>query len=417
VRTLNLPFFIAKRIHFGDDNRRRVSRPAVRIAMWGIAVGLAVMIITLAIVMGFKQEVRNKIVGFSSHIQVTRFDNNSTYEMRPLVISDSMIHALSNISGVRHVQRFATKAGIIKTENDFQGVVFKGIDSQFDWNFFNKNMVEGKRFSTNDTTPSNRVVISKKIASLLHLKLNDSFIAYFVQERIRARKFVVSGIYSTDFGQFDKLFILADMRTVQRLNEWENVEVSGLEISITDFNRLDSVGDRVYFKVANRFDVNGAPFYSQTIKDLNPQLFAWLGLFDMNVWVILGLMMAVSGFVMISGLLILILERTNMIGILKAMGSTNWDIRKIFLYHSCFLIGKGMLWGNIIGITFCLLQLYTHIIPLDATNYYVSSVPIELNIPTLFVLNAIVFLLSTLILVAPSYLITKISPASAIRYE
>ena len=414
---MNLPFFIAKRIHFGTDNKLRVSKPAVRIAMWGIAIGLAVMIITVAIVLGFKQEVRNKVVGFGSHIQITRFDNNSTYEMRPLIISDSMEQVLKKVPGVNHLQRFATKAGIIKTEDDFQGVVFKGVDRQFDWKFFNKNMVEGKSFTASDTTPSNQVVISKKIADILHIKLNDSFIAYFIQDRIKAKKFVVSGIYSTNFGQYDKLFILADIRVVQRLNEWQPKEVSGMEIVINDFSQLDSVGQQVYSKVANRFDENGAPYYAQTIKDINPQLFAWLGLFDMNVWVILGLMMVVSGFVMISGLLILILERTNMIGILKALGITNWTVRKIFLYHSCFLIGKGMLLGNLIGLTFCFIQKYTGLIPLDASNYYVSSVPILLNVPAIVLLNVGVFVLSTFILVAPSYLITKINPATAIRYE
>jgi lipoprotein-releasing system permease protein len=414
---VNFPFFIAKRIHFGSDSKLRVSKPAVRIAMWGIAIGLAVMIITVAIVLGFKQEVRNKVVGFGSHIQITRFDNNSTYEMRPLVISDSMIRVLSKVPGVSQMQKFVTKAGIIKTEDDFQGVVFKGVDRQFDWSFFSRNMVEGAPLSANDTAPSNQVVISKKIADMLHLKLHDGFIAYFIQDRIKAKKFIVSGIYSTNFGQYDKLFILADMRAVQRLNEWQPNQVSGMGIIISDFDQLDSVGERVYAKVANRFDENGAPYYSQTIKDINPQLFAWLGLFDMNVWVILGLMMAVSGFVMISGLLILILERTNMIGILKALGTTNWTVRKIFLYHSCFLIGKGMLWGNLIGLTFCLVQKYTGLIPLDASNYYVSSVPILLNVPTILLLNLGVFVLSTFILVAPSYLITKINPASAIRYE
>jgi lipoprotein-releasing system permease protein len=414
---VNFPFFIAKRIHFGSDSKLRVSKPAVRIAMWGIAIGLAVMIITVAIVLGFKQEVRNKVVGFGSHIQITRFDNNSTYEMRPLVISDSMTRALSKVPGVSQMQKFVTKAGIIKTEDDFQGVVFKGVDRQFDWSFFSRNMVEGAPLSANDTAPSNQVVISKKIADMLHLKLHDGFIAYFIQDRIKAKKFIVSGIYSTNFGQYDKLFILADMRAVQRLNGWQPNQVSGMGIIISDFDQLDSVGERVYAKVANRFDENGAPYYSQTIKDINPQLFAWLGLFDMNVWVILGLMMAVSGFVMISGLLILILERTNMIGILKALGTTNWTVRKIFLYHSCFLIGKGMLWGNLIGLTFCLVQKYTGLIPLDASNYYVSSVPILLNVPTILLLNLGVFVLSTFILVAPSYLITKINPASAIRYE
>lgn len=414
---MNLPFFIAKRIHFSGDSKQKISKPAVRIAMWGIAIGLAVMILTIAIVMGFKQEVRNKMVGFGSHIQVTRFDNNSTYEMRPLVISDSMEQALAKTAGVKHVQRFATKAGIIKTDEDFQGVVFKGIDKQFDWKFFTQNMLAGKPFSENDSAPSNQVVISKTIADILHLKIGDGFIAYFIQDRIKAKKFVVSGIYSTNFGQYDKLFILADIKAIQNLNEWRPKEVSGLEITIDDFNQLDSVGDMVYSKVANRFDENGAPYYSQTIKDINPQLFAWLSLFDLNVWVILGLMMAVSGFVMISGLLILILERTNMIGILKALGASNWTVRKIFLYHSCFLIGKGMLWGNLIGLTLCLVQHYTGIIPLDATNYYVSSVPILLNISSIVMLNVAVFVLSTFILVAPSYLITKITPVAAIRYE
>lgn len=414
---MNLPFFIAKRIHFDATRQRQVSRPAVRIAMWGIAIGLAVMLITVAIVMGFKQEVRNKVVGFGSHIQITRFDNNSTYEMRPLIISDSLEQRLGRIDGVIHMQRFATKAGIIKTENDFQGVVFKGVDRNFNWRFFQQNMVEGKPFIEPDTVPSNQVVVSRKIADMLHLKVNDGLIAYFIQDRIKARKFIVSGIYSTNFGQYDKLFILADIRAVQRLNEWQPTEVSGLEIMINDFNQLDTVGDRVYGAVANRFDANGAPYYSQTIRDINPQLFAWLGLFDMNVWVILGLMMAVSGFVMISGLLILILERTNMIGILKALGSTDWMIRKVFLYHSCFLIGKGMLWGNLIGLSFCIIQHYTGLIPLDPTNYYVSSVPVLLSIPAILLLNLSVFLLSTFILVAPSYLITKINPSTAIRYE
>lgn len=414
---MNLPFFIAKRIHFDGKKQRQVSRPAVRIAMWGIAIGLAVMLITVAIVMGFKQEVRNKVVGFGSHIQITRFDNNSTYEMRPLIIPDSLEHRLAHIDGVDHMQRFATKAGIIKTENDFQGVVFKGVDRNFDWGFFQQNMVEGKPFAETDTLPSNQVIVSRKMADMLHLKVNDGLIAYFIQDRIKARKFVVSGIYSTNFGQYDKLFILADIRAVQRLNEWKPQEVSGMEIMIRDFNMLDSVGDRVYSAVANRYDENGAPYYSQTIRDINPQLFAWLGLFDMNVWVILILMMAVSGFVMISGLLILILERTNMIGILKALGSTNWMVRKVFLYHSCFLIGKGMLWGNLIGLSFCIVQHYTGLIPLDPANYYVSSVPILLNIPSILLLNLSVFLLSTFILVAPSYLITKINPSTAIRYE
>jgi lipoprotein-releasing system permease protein len=414
---LNFPFFIARRIHFGDDSRRRVSKPAVRIATAGIAVGLTVMILSVAIVMGFKSEVRAKVVGFGSHIQITRFDNNSTFETRPVVISDSMIRSLQALPGIKHVERFVTKPGVVKTESDFQGVIFKGIDRGFDWDFFDSNMTAGKSFSLNDTTPSNRVIISRTIADNLKLRPGDSFIAYFLQDRIRARKFIVSGIYSTNFGEYDKLFILCDLRTIQRLNEWAPDEISGLAITVNDFDRLADTGDMVYFKVANRVDRNGAAYYSQTIQDINPQLFAWLGLFDMNVWVILSLMMIVSGFVMISGLLILILERTSMIGVLKALGSSDWAVRKIFLYHSCFLIGKGMLWGNAIALTMCLVQKYTGVIPLDPVNYYVSAVPIQLNIWVVLLLNAAVFFISTLMLVAPSYLITKISPAKTIRYE
>lgn len=414
---MNFSFFIAKRIHFTDDGKRRVSRPAVRIAMLGISVGLMVMMITVAIVMGFKKEVRNKIVGFGTHIQVMRFDNNSTYETRPIAVSDSMIASLAHLSGIRHVQRVASKPGMIKMDDQFQGVIFKGVGTDFDWNFFQQNMVAGTRFSEADSLPSHQVVISKDIADMLHLKVGSSFIAYFLQNRLQARKFHVSGIYSTNFGDFDKLYILCDIRAIQQLNDWQPDEISQLEISINDFSQLDAMSDTVYFHVANRVDRNGTAYYSQSIKDLNPQLFAWLGLFDMNVWVILILMMVVSGFVMISGLLILILERIQMIGILKALGCTNWDIRKVFLYHSGFLILKGMFWGNLLSLTFIAIQRFTGLIPLDPTNYYVSAVPVDLHVETFLLLNLAVFVVSTIMLVGPSYLITKISPVSAIRYE
>ncbi|MBB3186782.1 ABC transporter permease [Microbacter margulisiae] len=414
---MNLPYFIAKRIHFTDDGKRRVSRPAVRIATIGIAVGLLVMMLTIAIVMGFKKEIRTKIVGFGSSIQVMRFDNNSTYETRPIAVSDSMIASLTHLPGIRHVQRVASKPGIIKTPDQFQGVIFKGVGSDFDWHFFQQNMISGSRFKEQDSLPSNQVVISKVIANKLGLKVGSSFIAYFLQNRLQARKFYVAGIYSTDFGDFDNLYILCDIRMIQALNDWQPDEISELELSINNFDQLNAISDTVYFHVANRVDRNGVAYYSQSIKDLNPQLFAWLGLFDMNVWVILILMMAVSGFVIISGLLILILERIQMIGILKALGCTNWDIRKIFIYHSGFLILKGMFWGNLLALTFIIVQHTTGLIPLDPANYYVSSVPVELRLAPFLLLNISVFLVSMFMLVAPSYLITKISPVSAIRYE
>jgi len=413
---LNLEYFIAKRIHF-QQGKKNVSRPAVRIATIGIALGLAVMIIAIAVVIGFKQEIRNKTIGFGGHIQITNFDNNNTYEMNPIKADKSLIKKISSLDGVKHVQRFATKPGIIKTESEFQGIVIKGIDTGFDWNFFKSNLVEGKIINVSGATPSNEVVISKYLTNLLGLKLGDSFYTYFIQDRVRARKFKIVGIYSTNFIEYDKLILLADMRQVQALNDWSPDSFSGLEVLITDFNKIDELGDAVYNVTANRFNKEGSAYSTQTIKQLNPQIFSWLDLLDMNVWVILILMLAVAGFNMISGLLILILERTSMIGILKSMGATDWSVRKIFLYHSFFLIGKGMLWGNLIGLSLCAVQYFTGVVPLDAEAYYVATVPITFNWLYIFLLNAGTFIASLIMMIGPSYLITKINPATIIRYE
>ncbi|MDR3652800.1 MAG: ABC transporter permease [Paludibacter sp.] len=413
---MSLEYFIAKRIHF-QQGKKNVSRPAVRIATIGIAMGLAVMLISIAVVVGFKNEIRNKTIGFGGHIQITNFDNNNTYEMNPIKADNALIKRISAIDGVKHVQRFCTKPGIIKTDTEFQGIVLKGIDSGFDWDFFKSNLVEGKILDLTGDSPSNQVVISKYLANLLGLKLGDSFYTYFIQEQVRARKFKIVGIYSTNFIEYDKLFILADMRQVQSLNDWKADSFSGLEVLITDFNQLDKVGDAVYDATANRFNKDGNAYSTQTIKQLNPQIFSWLDLLDMNVWVILILMLAVAGFNMISGLLILILERTNMIGILKSVGATDWSVRKIFLYHSAFLIGKGMLWGNIIGLSLCAIQYFTGIIPLDPEAYYVATVPITFNWLYILLLNVGTLIASLLMMIGPSYLITKITPAKIIRYE
>jgi len=413
---LNLEYFIAKRIHF-QQGKKNVSRPAVRIATIGIALGLAVMIIAIAVVIGFKEQIRNKTIGFGGHIQITNFDNNNTYEMNPIKADNALIKKISAIDGVKHIQRFATKPGIIKTDTEFQGIVIKGIDKGFDWKFFKSNLVEGRIIDVSGNSPTNEVVISKYLTNLLGLKLGDSFYTYFIQDRVRARKFKIVGIYSTNFIEYDKLFLLADMRQVQALNDWSTDSFSGLEVLITDFNRLDEVGDAVYGATANRFNKEGAAFSTQTIKQLNPQIFSWLDLLDMNVWVILILMLAVAGFNMISGLLILILERTNMIGILKSVGATNWSVRKIFLYHSFFLIGKGMLWGNVIGLSLCAIQYFTGAVPLDPEAYYVATVPITFNWLYIILLNVGTLAASLIMMIGPSYLITKIDPAKIIRYE
>ena len=413
---MSLEFFIAKRIHF-QQGKKNVSRPAVRIATIGIALGLAVMIIAIAVVIGFKEQIRNKTIGFGGHIQITNFDNNNTYEMNPIKADNALIKKISAIDGVKHIQRFATKPGIIKTDSEFQGIVIKGIDKGFDWKFFKSNLVEGRIIDVSGNSPTNDVVISKYLTNLLGLKLGDSFYTYFIQDRVRARKFKIAGIYSTNFIEYDKLFLLADMRQVQALNDWSPDSFSGLEVLITDFNRLDEVGDAVYGTTANRFNKEGAAFSTQTIKQLNPQIFSWLDLLDMNVWVILILMLAVAGFNMISGLLILILERTNMIGILKSVGATNWSVRKIFLYHSFFLIGKGMLWGNVIGLSLCAIQYFTGVVPLDPEAYYVATVPVTFNWLYIIILNVGTLAASLLMMIGPSYLITKIEPAKIIRYE
>ena len=413
---MNLEYFIAKRIHF-QQGKKNVSRPAVRIATIGIALGLAVMIISVAVVIGFKREIRNKTIGFGGHIQITNFDNNNTYEMNPIKADNALMKKISKIDGVKHVQPFVTKPGIIKTDTEFQGIVVKGIDKNFDWNFFKSNMVEGNTLDLTGNTPSNQVVLSKHLANLLGLKLGDSFFTYFIQDQVRARKFKITGIYSTNFIEYDKLIILADMRQVQKLNDWPADSISGMEVLINDFNRIDEVGDAVYDATANKFSDQGQAYFAQTIKQVNPQIFGWLDLLDMNVWVILILMLAVAGFNMISGLLILILERTNMIGIMKSLGSTDWSVRKIFLYHSAFLIGKGMLWGNVIGLSLCAIQYFTGIIPLDPEAYYVATVPISFNWLYIILLNAGTLIASLLMMIGPSYLITKITPAKIIRYE
>jgi len=413
---LNIEYFIAKRIHF-QQGKKNVSRPAVRIATIGIALGLAVMIIALAVVVGFKQEIRNKTIGFGGHIQVANFDNNSTYETNPIRADKTLLSKISAIDNVKHVQLFATKPGIIKTDTEFQGIVLKGIEANFDWDFFKSNLVEGKTIDIKEDTLKNEVVISKYLANLLGLKLGDSFFTYFIEEKVRARKFSITGIYSTNFVEYDKLFMLTDLRHVQQLNNWDSAQYSGIEILIDDFDKLDITGNAVYAATSNRFDKEGDALYTQTIKQINPQTFGWLELLDMNVWVILILMLSVAGFTMISGLLILILERTNMIGILKSVGATDWSVRKIFLYHSFFLIGKGMIWGNIIGLSLCTLQYFTHLMPLDPESYYVSYVPVVFNWTNLFLLNAGTFIASVLMMIGPSYLITKISPAKIIRFE
>jgi len=414
---LNFELFIAKRIHFSKEGDRQVTPPAVRIAMVGIALGLAVMILSVAIIVGFKKEVRNKVIGFGSHIQITNFDSNTSYETSPIAISDTLLKILQVYPGIKHVETFATKPGILKTDNDFQGIILKGIDEHFDWSFFQKNLKEGKLFTIDPEKISNDVIISRSLSNIVGLNVGESFLTYFVQEDISVRKFTISGIYETGFLDYDKLFIIADIKQIRRLNRWDKDEVSGLELIVDDYSNLEPIAEDLFFDMAEKHDRKGNAFYVRSVKDINPMIFSWLDILDTNVIVILILMLAVAGFTMISGLLIIILERTNMIGILKALGENNASIRKIFLYISFFLIGKGMIWGNIIGVGICLIQSYFQIVKLDPSTYYLDAVPIDLSIQSFLLLNIGTLLASMLMMLAPAQLISKIEPAKSIRFE
>lgn len=414
---MNLELFIAKKIHFTKVDGKQASPPAVRIAIIGIALGLAVMMLSIAIIVGFKQEVRNKVVGFGSHIQITNFDTSNSYETNPIAVNDSLLTFLRNYPGIKHAETFATKWGIIKTDTDFQGIVLKGIDAGYDWTFFSKNLKEGETFTPDPEKPGTEVIISRYLCDLLNLKRGDSFLTYFMGDDVRARRFTIKGIYDTGYQDYDKLFVIADIRQIRRLNEWENDEVSGIELFVDDYGQLDGIAENLYFDMAEKHDHKGNTFYTRSIKELNPMIFSWLGVLDMNVVIILIIMMAVAGFTVISGLIIIILERTNMIGILKALGQNNTSIRKIFLYISFFLIGKGMLWGNIIGLIICFVQYQFRLIKLDPSTYYMDAVPIHLSPGAFILLNIGTLTAAMLMMLGPSYIITKIAPAKSIRFE
>ena len=415
---MNLPLFIARRIHFSkENNKKKVSKPAVRIALCGIALGLAVMITALAIVVGFKNEVGRKVMGFGAHIQITSLTNNKTYDLPPISYSDTLINAINEVPNVSYTQVTATKPAIIKTKTDFQGIVLKGVDENYNWDFFKEYLREGEIPVYNDSTPSNKVLISQKQADALKLKVGDKFICYFIQNDVRLRQFTISGIYSTGLADFDKLFVVTDIQHVRMLNNWDNKTATSIEVFVNDLDYLGETSYNIFLATANNFTGNYNPYYTRSIQELQPQIFGWLDLLDLNMVVILILMFSVASFTMISGLLIIILEKTTLIGTLKVLGANNWTIRKIFLYQASFLIGKAMLWGNVIGLGIYFTQKYLKVIKLDPEIYFVDYAPVEL-IPWQFVaLNICVGVAILAILIIPSYLIAKISPAKSIKFE
>jgi len=414
---LNTELFIARRIFSDKSTKEGISQPIVSIAIIGIALGLAVMILSVAIVTGFKSEISNKVIGFGSHIQIINYDSNVSYETVPINKNKSFYYDIKNLEGIKHVQVFGTKAGIIKTKNDIQGIVLKGVGSDFDWTFFDKYLVDGNSFRIIDSIKTDKILISKYLADKLKLKTGDRLQTYFIQQPPRVRVFTVSGIYQTNLAEFDEQIALIDISHIQNINGWSPEQISGIEVIIEDFSQLEKLNETVKDIVGFYFSPEGTKLRVQSIKEKYPQIFDWLNLTDMNVWIILIIITLVAGFNMVSGLLILILERTNMIGILKAMGTRNWSIRKIFLYQSSFLISKGLLWGNIIGIVICVLQAQFQIIKLDPANYYLEAVPINLKLWHILALNAGSLFITVCMLVVPSYIIARLSPEKTIRFN
>lgn len=414
---MNLELFIAKKITINNKGEGNISHPIISIAKISIALGICIMILAVAIVTGFKSEITNKVIGFGSHIQISNYDNNSSFETQPIDKNLISKEKIESLPGVVHLQSFATKPGILKTKSEIQGVVLNGIEKDFDWSFFKSHLVDGNIINVQDSAKSNEILISKKLSQLLHLKIGDKLSVYFIQQPPRERRFTISGIFNTGMEEFDKLFLICDMRHIQKLNDWTENQVSGYEIFIENFDDLEYIEQQVRGITASAFTEDGAGLKVRTIVRKYPQIFSWLDMLDVNVWIILSLMVLVAGFNMISGLLIIILEKTNMIGILKALGTPNWSVRKIFLYQSSMIIGKGMFWGNIVGILFCLLQHHFQIIPLDPTNYYVDTVPINLKVSHLILLNVGSLIITVSMLLIPSYLITKITPAKAIQFD
>ena len=406
---MNLPAFIAERISSKDKDN--LSGPAVRIAITAIALGLSVMMISIAVLVGFQAEIREKVIGFSAHIRIDNFDENASFESEPISSDQTFYKDIGELQGIRSIQVFALKAGILKTEDQMQGVILKGVDRDFDWNFFKNYLVEGTLLNLSDTGSSQDLLVSTTILRKLKLTLGERVRMYFLsgsEAQPRGRVFNIAGVYETGLEEFDDAYVIGDISQIQRLNNWAPDQVSGFEVFIDDFRKLNELAQEVYAMIG--YNLN-----AETVTDSYPQIFDWLRLMDINVVIILVLMIAVAGITIVSTLLILVLERTTMIGTLKALGMRNNEIRKLFIYVTARIILLGMLIGNIIGIGLGLFQHYSKIIPLDQESYYISYVPVHLNLWHILLLNAGTFAISLLMVMLPGYIIGKISPVKAIR--
>ncbi|MEP6262650.1 MAG: FtsX-like permease family protein [Gillisia sp.] len=411
---MNFEFFIAKRLISTKKYKSSISAPIIKIAISAIAIGVIMMLVSFATGIGLQVKIREKIAAFNGHIIIDSYDNNSSQvSIMPVSLNQDFYPEFTGVQGIDHVQAVATKAGIIRTETDFEGVIVKGVGADFKWENFEDFLVEGSLpdYSQNLTE---EILVSRYISNRLGFKVGDKVVTYFLREDVKRnpllRAFVIKGIYDSGFQEFDELYLIADIRHIQRLNNWEQDQVGAFEVFIDDFDKLDQKGGEVYENTPSLLD-------SRTIKQKYYAIFEWLSLFDFNIALIIGIMILVAGINMITALLVLILERTQMIGILKALGGSNWSIRKIFLYNASYLIVLGLFWGNLIGLGLLFLQKYFKLFPLNPETYYVTEVPVYIGWQYILAVNAGTLILCVLMLLIPSVIITRISPVKAMKFD
>ena len=410
---MNFELFIAKRIIAGKEYKNSISSPIIKIATSAIALGVIIMLIAISTGTGLQKKIREKMAGFKGHIQIVNYDNNnSEVSVVPINKNQEFYPNFSTVSDIKNIQIFASKGGVLRTKKDFEGIVFKGVSLDYDWSFFQEYMIEG-RIPNLNLLRTKEVLLSETVVDRLHLKLNDTVLSTYIKNTGSKlpsnRKYTIVGIYNTGFAQFDKSVMIGDIREVQRLNKWTKNQVGGFEVLLNDFEEIQEKGNQIYNNI-------GAELNSKTIVESYPTIFEWINLFDNNILFIIVIMVLIASINMITALLVLILERVQMIGVLKALGGNNWSVRKIFLYNATFLVLKGLFWGNIIGLSILFIQEYTGVITLDPETYYVSKVPVYINFFTVFMLNIGTLFLCFLMLLIPSYIITKISPIKSIKF-
>jgi lipoprotein-releasing system permease protein len=413
IINLNYELFIAKRIIAGKKYKNSISSPIIKIAITAIALGIIIMLIAVATGAGLQYKIRDKMAGFKGHVQIVNYDsNNSDVSTTPISKNQDFYPKFLTIDGVKNVQVFANKAGILRTETDFEGIIFKGVSTDYDWSFFKEYLIAGKVPDFNQDR-TKEVLLSETIVNRLRLKLNDTILATFIKTANSKlpsnKKYIICGIYSTGFLQFDKSMMIGDIREVQKLNKWTANEVGGFEVLIDDFDEVDKKNEEIYSEIPSTLT-------SKSIVNAYPNVFEWIELFDNNVWFIIAIMILIAGINMITALLVLILERVQMIGILKALGSNNTSIRKIFLYNASYLILKGLFWGNVIGLSILFIQHYFKVITLNPETYYVTTMPVYISFSAILLLNIGTLVLCFLMLIIPSFIITKISPSKSIKF-